>query len=429
VDGLLLEIRRAPTPGAAQDATDLAASVLAASPAGRGALGRVLLQRAERSVRSAWEGGWQPADLARMVAEGRGNRDPHLRLAADAIAAEGRRYPAAALPPRWSAQLAELDAESTRWDGDDDSYLDHVVSREKLDGFRVVGAVLELIALLDVLPRITPIGPIPGASQREPGARTGLRAAPKSGTEPRMLGRIRALLAKAESTEFPGEAEALTAKAQQLMAQHSISEALLAAESGSGAEQPGGCRIGVDSPYESAKALLLDGVAEANRCRTVWSKDLGFSAVVGFESDLSAVELLYTSLLVQATTAMNAAGGRKDHRGRSRTRAFRQSFLVAYAERIRERLAAATEAAVDAVSGRSAGGGAQASQASDDRLLPVLAARDVAVREATETLYPEVVRHSVRRGRDWEGWEHGTAAADRASLDGGGAEPRLGTGR
>ncbi|RST20878.1 bifunctional 3'-5' exonuclease/DNA polymerase [Streptomyces sp. WAC04770] len=46
-----------------------------------------------------------------------------------------------------------------------------------------------------------------------------------------MLTRIRALLAKAEATGFPEEAEALTAKAQELMARHSIDEALLAARS------------------------------------------------------------------------------------------------------------------------------------------------------------------------------------------------------
>ena len=64
--------------------------------------------------------------------------------------------------------------------------------------------------------------------------------------------------------------------------------------------------------------------------------------VVGFPADLNAVELLFTSLLVQANTAMLRAGGKKDEFGRSRTRAFRQSFLVSYAIRIGERLEEAT---------------------------------------------------------------------------------------
>lgn len=117
-----------------------------------------------------------------------------------------------------------------------------------------------------------------------------------------MLAKVRGLLAKAESTEFPEEAEALTAKAQQLMARHSIDAALLDAERDT-RQVPGGVRVGVDAPYEEPKVHLLQAVAQANRCRTVWSRNLGFSTVVGFAADVRAVELLYTSLLVQAQSA------------------------------------------------------------------------------------------------------------------------------
>ena len=70
-------------------------------------------------------------------------------------------------------------------------------------------------------------------------------------------------------------------------------------------------------------------------------------------ADLAAVEMLFTSLLVQATAAMVHAGPRRDARGRSRTRSFRHAFLNAYAARIGERLRdaageAASRAAVDA---------------------------------------------------------------------------------
>jgi hypothetical protein len=65
--------------------------------------------------------------------------------------------------------------------------------------------------------------------------------------------------------------------------------------------------------------------------------------VVGFASDVEAVELLFTSLLVQAQAALQAAGARKRGDGSSRTRSFRQSFLVAYATRIQERLGRVAE--------------------------------------------------------------------------------------
>ena len=61
-------------------------------------------------------------------------------------------------------------------------------------------------------------------------------------------------------------------------------------------------------------------VAAANRCRAVWHRSLGLCTVLGFPGDLDAVELLVTSLLVQATTAMVQAGSRRDVYGRSRTR-------------------------------------------------------------------------------------------------------------
>ncbi len=91
---------------------------------------------------------------------------------------------------------------------------------------------------------------------------------------------------------------------------------------------------------------VLQTVAKANRCRTIWHKELGMSTVFGFMADLDAVELLFTSLLVQANAAMLRAGAKRDAHGRSRTRAFRQSLLLAYATRIGERLSQATEHAV-----------------------------------------------------------------------------------
>jgi hypothetical protein len=76
------------------------------------------------------------------------------------------------------------------------------------------------------------------------------------------------------------------------------------------------------------------------------SEGLGFCTVVGEESDLGAVDVLVTSLLLQAGTAMRRHGRQLDSTGTSRTRSFRQSFLVSYASRIRERLHAAAEQAV-----------------------------------------------------------------------------------
>lgn len=404
-------------------ALDLGASLLS-EPAPRWpGTSRAVLLVTDALLARLWQAGWQPADLSRAVRRELTAR--HSRLAVDLVAAEVRGYAAAALDPRWSDQLREL--ETSVWWEDDATFLAGVAERERADRFTVATLLLELYRLVGRLPPLTPLGPPPGAAPRSgaagatAGAGTGSRPAfvQKTGSEPRMLGRIRALLAKAESTEFPDEAEALTAKAQQLMAQHSIDEALLAASSGSRSE-PGACRIGVDNPYEAPKAVLLDAVAQANRSTSLWTKELGFCTVVGFPADLEAVELLYTSLLVQATTAMNSAGIQGGGSGGSRTKSFRQSFLISYASRIRERLSEATaQATEEAAAGLRAEGRPEAPD-----LLPVLAAREQAVRESTERMFPNARAGRAIRASDYEGWTQGRAAADQAQLRGHGAALR-----
>lgn len=278
--------------------------------------------------------------------------------------------------------------------GDDPQYGERLVQRERTDRFSLAGAVLEVFRLLIRLPSIEPVGPLPGdpADVLE-----------HAHIEPRMLGRIRALLAKAEATTFPEEAEALSAKAQELMARHTVDAALLAVKSGS-TQIPGACRIGVEAPYEEAKAVLLDAVAGANRCRSVWNSAYEFSTVVGFESDLEAVELLYTSLLVQGTAAMTRAEAGQRAGGRKRTKTFRQSFLLAYASRLGQRLAETAEHTVADTVAEAPGN------------LPALVARDVAVTSRAEEMFPRTTTTRLRGATDLAGWEDGTAAADRAHV-------------
>jgi hypothetical protein len=136
----------------------------------------------------------------------------------------------------------------------------------------------------------------------------------------------------------------------------------------------------------------------------VWSKDFGFSTVFGFDTDLEFVEVLYTSLLVQASAAMNAAGSQVDRYGRSRTRSFRHSFLVAYASRIGDRLRAAVAASR-----------ASAAGSYGEALLPVLASRSSAVSDTVDTVFPKLRARSFDTS-NLAGWAAGSAAADLASL-------------
>ncbi|MGW2961161.1 DUF2786 domain-containing protein [Streptomyces sp. NPDC001220] len=344
---------------------DTGASLLAADSGADAELAR----RGREFVAAAWRRGWQPADVVRLVR--RELDDPHVRLAAGLIRAQAPDDRSRG--PRWRAQLDALPDGHARAG----------------DRFSQATAVLELYRLLLRLPSLEPLDESgPRADAHRP--------------ESRMLTRIRALLAKAEATGYPEEAEALSAKAQELMARHSVDEALLAVGAPA-PDAPGACRIGVEPPYEQAKAVLLDAVATANHCRAVWNEPLAFSTVVGFEADLEAVELLYTSLLVQATHAMTKAEAAQRAGGRKRTKTFRQSFLAAYAHRVGDRLAAAARAAVT---------GTEAPQ----DLLPVLATREMAVTDHMERMFPETTTTRLRGVTDEAGWTEGTRAADRAQV-------------
>ncbi len=191
------------------------------------------------------------------------------------------------------------------------------------------------------------------------------------------LARVRALLAKAEATEFPDEAETLSAKAQALMVRHSLREAIADHARGraSAAEAR---RIWIDNPYVAAKVALVQAVAQANRCRTVWIKDLGCVVTVGAESDLDLVDLLATSLLVQASRAMLSQDADTMF-GDSRVRSLSDSPSWS------PTLPALASGSMPPVR-RS-----PKNSLRDVRLLPVLVARNRAADEAFNRLFPRTV--------------------------------------
>src|SRR5580700_4150826 len=126
-----------------------------------------------------------------------------------------------------------------------------------------------------------------------------------------LLERVRKLLAKAEAEGVtPAEAEALTAKAAELMARYGIDRALLAAARPD-TDGPANRIIDVDSPWSGVKAHLLGGLASAIRCACVQLPRTGPGAstrihVFGYASDLERAEILYTSLLIQMAHGLAA---------------------------------------------------------------------------------------------------------------------------
>jgi hypothetical protein len=363
-------------------------------------------------VEQAWQAGWQPADLRHH-----GRR--HLRARAgrlvdDILVEQLSGYARSSVDPRWWAQLPSC--------GVDRPAAPAGASRRRPD--RDAGwapfceDAVAVLRLLLALPVLEQIGPLPGQARPEPDD-------VDVALDDKVLTRVRRLLAKAESTPYEAEAETFTAGAQALMARHSLDRAVVEAaarrqdaaheQRRHGGCAPGAVRIGVDRPYEAPKALLLHLVSEANGCRAVWRSGLGLSTVVGSSSDLRTVELLYTSLMLQASTALQREVTTQPAGRRGRGRAFRASFLTGFAVRTGERLRAVVQE--------------QARQAScaarrPDGLVHVLADRSQAVERETRRLFPATSTASVGSVRDLGGWVRGRAAADLAQWGTGAAVAR-----
>lgn len=332
-----------------------------------------------------WLRGWMPTDMARAVtrllsaAHGGGLGPSLVAAGRQALAVDGP------VDPRWPASL--------------DAAMSFIAESAPGADELSVEQWIELLALVGSLVELPEVCPPPG----RPDSRAGRPNPHASAADVRQLERVRALLAKAESTTFPEEAEALTTKAQELIARYSIDRALVDAEEPSSA--PVSTRIWLDDPYADAKGSLLSGVAAANRCQCVTLTSLGAVMVFGFASDLDATELLFSSLLVQATTAMTSHGSVRDARGRSRTRSFRRAFLHGFGERIGRRLREATASEVTAH--ESAGG---------PSALPVLARRDHMVEAARDEAFPRTTQARRPSVSNHQGYVAGTVAAELAHL-------------
>jgi hypothetical protein len=351
----------------------------------------------DRAVERAWSLGWQPADLFRCAR--RELKRPAQAIVGDSIASQARSYQGdpSRSDPSWLGQLD--DAGVRIWWDPQQPWLTQWVKREQQPWPKVLRSVVEVLVVLACLPRLPRLGPPPDEWTRSPIQHESANPASK------VLTRVRSLLAKAESTPYPHEAEALSAKAQELMTRYSIDEAVVDAAKGEGGARPGGRRLGVDDPYAGGKAQLLTAIADANSCRSVWSPNMGFSTVFGYPLDLDATELLYTSLLVQANAAMVAAGSQRDRSGKSRTRSFRASFMEGFAWRTGQRLRAASKAATEAASAERG-----------TNVLPVLAARTERVDAARDAAFPDLTSRSGSI-TNAAGWRAGVVAAELASHD------------
>lgn len=219
-------------------------------------------------------------------------------------------------------------------------------------------------------------------------------------TDQKLFDRIRALLAKAESTKNEHEAEAFFEKAQDMMRKHAIDELALQAAGDVKAERIVILKhpIAVRDEIKLAKQYLLNGICGANRCRLLTGG--AYVTVVGYESDAEFCLLLWQSALLQFAAARGPAWRAYQAAGGTLSR-FRwvNGFATGFAARCVERLTTATQEAV-------AGTALELYDRGKDA--------DAFIAENFKT---KVV--ATRKHYDVEAGEQGRAAGDRADLSGG----------
>jgi hypothetical protein len=233
----------------------------------------------------------------------------------------------------------------------------------------------------------------------------------------KLMVRVRALLAQAEHENTSrAEAEAFTAKAAELMARYGIDAAVLADRAHT-RETVTSARVDFDDPYSREKANLLSTVARYSRCRNVWhggSRTASHGTLFGFPTDLEHAQVLYTSLLLQATTGLLAAAVPRGHHVAAYRRSWLAGFTSGIADRLREAQRRAEEdarRAHESTVDKSTGAGA------DRSVALVLADRSAQVDAALHEAFPVLTEAQPRRLSGFGGFD-GYDAGRRADIGG-----------
>jgi len=152
------------------------------------------------------------------------------------------------------------------------------------------------------------------------------------------INKIRGLLAKAESSEFPEEAASFLDKATALMAQYRIDEAELIA---SGAMQANSVekRTVTVTGYRACKDSLIYHVARAFSSHVIKLSNNKSFGLVGGKTDLDMATALFTSLEIQLDRELFSIQGYDTGSTRSLRANFARGWVHTVGKRVAERYA------------------------------------------------------------------------------------------
>ena len=252
-----------------------------------------------------------------------------------------------------------------------------------------------------------------------------------------MLEKVRALIDKAEKTNFAEEAEAFMNKAQELLTKYAIDEAELDFLDKNREDRDKIITIvmRVSNPHAAARVALLAAVARSNNVKLVnggvarWtdlehfrekyddvryidnttgkkrSVEGALVYLTGFSRDIDATTLLFTSLMIQAAREF----ARLTIPSYENKLTYYKHFVLGFSSGVQSRLTKATEDAVTTAETKA--------QESGGSILPVLANRKAQVDAEFEARWGGRLSKGRSRRLDYSrGGGAGYAAGKRADV-------------
>jgi hypothetical protein len=218
----------------------------------------------------------------------------------------------------------------------------------------------------------------------------------------------------ADERTSEGERDAAMKRAMALMAAHGVTDMMVDARKRSQTDELIRKTIPMTDPYSREKMMLAMEIGHALHCRSTYrwvGRSVTSITLFGHRSDIERVEMLYTSLLLQAVRAVRDARP-EWWATAAETRSYRKNFLVGFGRRVGTRLMLAELEAREKYDREHTN--------VDAGTAIVLATRDAKVERFYKDETDEIKFGRKSRAQyGGDGSREGRRAGDKAKLDGG----------